>query len=55
MQVLENNNLIIEIKSAGAELNRIFSKNNNTEFLWHGDSKYWGRRSPILFPYSRKT
>lgn len=50
MQVLENNNLIIEVKSAGAELNRIFSKNNNTEFLWHGDSKYWGRRSPVLFP-----
>ncbi|MGL5711709.1 MAG: aldose 1-epimerase family protein [Paraclostridium sp.] len=50
MQVLENNNLILEVKSKGAELCRLFSKKNNTEFLWHGDTKYWGRHSPILFP-----
>ena len=23
---------------------------NGREYLWHGDPKYWGRRSPILFP-----
>lgn len=50
MQVLENNNLIVEVKSVGAELSRIFSKNNNKEFLWHGDACHWGRRSPVLFP-----
>lgn len=50
MQVLENSNLIIEVKSTGAELSRVFSKKNNTEFLWHGDAKHWGRRSPVLFP-----
>lgn len=50
MQLLENNNLIIQVKDIGAELCRIFSKKDNTEYLWNGDSKYWGRHSPILFP-----
>ena len=25
-------------------------KCDGREYLWHGDPKYWGRRSPILFP-----
>lgn len=50
MRILENENLIIESKSLGAELTRIYSKKNNKEILWNGDSKYWGRHSPVLFP-----
>lgn len=50
MYILENENLIIESKSSGAELTRIFSKKLNKEILWNADSKYWGRHSPILFP-----
>lgn len=50
MKTLENNHLIIEINSKGAELSRIFSKKNNSEVLWNGDSKHWGRHSPVLFP-----
>ena len=50
MNKLENDFLIIDTSKAGAELTRIFSKALNKEILWNGDSKYWGRHSPILFP-----
>ena len=50
MNILENDYLIIETNKSGAELTRIFSKKENKEILWNGDSKYWGRHSPILFP-----
>jgi len=50
MNRLENDFLIIETSKSGAELTRIFSKKQNKEILWNGDSKYWGRHSPILFP-----
>ena len=50
MNRLENDFLTIETSKSGAELTRIFSKNQNKEILWNGDSKYWGRHSPILFP-----
>ena len=32
----------------GAELQSL--QCDGREYLWHGDPKYWGRRSPILFP-----
>lgn len=50
MYTLENEGLIIETKSSGAELTRIYSKKYDKEILWNGDKKYWGRQSPILFP-----
>ncbi|MGL5312686.1 MAG: aldose 1-epimerase family protein [Peptostreptococcaceae bacterium] len=50
MNILENNKMTIKINDFGAELCRIYSKENNKEYLWNGDSKYWGRFSPVLFP-----
>lgn len=50
MHTLENNNLLIEINTKGAELSRIYSKTTNKEILWCGDNTHWGRHSPILFP-----
>ena len=47
---LENEQIIIEVNEAGAELNKLYSKKYNLDFLWCGDSKYWGRKSPVLFP-----
>jgi len=48
MEILSNQILEIEIAQHGAELRSI--KKNGTEYLWQGDPRYWGRRSPILFP-----
>lgn len=48
--MLENNNIIIDSKTLGGELTRIYSKKYDKEILWNADKKYWGRHSPILFP-----
>ncbi|MEO6721599.1 MAG: aldose 1-epimerase family protein [Ferruginibacter sp.] len=50
MYTIENDNLIVKINAAGAELNSIVNKPNNMEYLWSGDAKIWGKKSPVLFP-----
>ncbi|HAA8501049.1 TPA_asm: aldose 1-epimerase family protein [Listeria monocytogenes] len=47
---LENEVLLVEMKTSGAELTRIFHKDTGLEYLWNADSKFWGRHSPVLFP-----
>ncbi|EAE7096443.1 aldose 1-epimerase family protein [Listeria monocytogenes] len=47
---LENEVLLVEMKTAGAELTRIFHKDTGLEYFWNADSKFWGRHSPVLFP-----
>lgn len=47
---LENRDIIIEVDSLGAELQKIYSKRQKKDYLWEGDSRYWNKRSPILFP-----
>lgn len=32
----------------------LINKTTGQEFLWHGDPAYWGRTSPILFPFVGK-
>lgn len=41
--------LFAEIETRGAELQRVYNS-NGVDFLWNGDSRYWGRRAPVLFP-----
>ncbi len=41
--------LFAEINSKGAELWRIYDA-DGTDYLWNGDSRFWGRRAPTLFP-----
>lgn len=50
MNILQCKDLIVESSNFGAELTRIYSKKLNREILWNGNSKFWGRHSPILFP-----
>jgi len=38
----------IQVSTTGAELTSLVA--NGREYLWQGDSKFWGRRAPILFP-----
>jgi galactose mutarotase-like enzyme len=49
MEILKNEQLQIQVSEHGAELQSIQDAEGN-EYLWQGDPKYWGRRSPILFP-----
>ena len=52
--VLENEKLRVEIDSYGAELKSVKDKLTNQEYMWQGDPKYWGRTSPVLFPFVGK-
>jgi galactose mutarotase-like enzyme len=49
-QVIENDELIVEILTKGAEIKSVRSKKKNTEYIWQADSKFWNRHAPILFP-----
>ena len=49
--ILENEILCVEIDSFGAELKSVKNKTTNQEYMWQGDPQYWGRTSPILFPF----
>ena len=48
MKTLSNDKITLQIAEHGAELVSI--NVNNTEYLWQGDPKFWGRHSPVLFP-----
>ena len=47
---LENETLYVTLKTQGAELQSIQHKETGREYLWQGDSTYWGGRAPIMFP-----
>ena len=49
METLHNELLTVEVSDLGAELQSI-KDDEGKEYLWQGDDRYWGRRSPILFP-----
>ena len=48
---LENDLLKVEIDSFGAEVKSVIRKDNNREYMWYGNKKFWGRTSPVLFPF----
>ena len=52
---LENEFLCVEIAEMGAEVTRIYDKTEDNEILWEGNSVYWKRHSPVLFPNVGKT
>ena len=47
---IKNSFIKAKIKSFGAELNSLQKIDEDLEYIWQGDSKYWNRHSPILFP-----
>ncbi|MCX6182373.1 MAG: aldose 1-epimerase family protein [Bacteroidetes bacterium] len=47
---IENNWVKVSVKSKGAELSSYFNKQNQTEYIWQADPKFWGKHTPMLFP-----
>ena len=45
---ISRDQLSATIDETGAELQSL--QLNGLEYLWQGDPKYWGKRSPVLFP-----
>lgn len=50
MQTIRNSAMTVTIDELGAQLQSI-TASDGTEYLWNGDSAYWGGRAPNLFPY----
>ena len=48
---LENELIAIEVEEHGAELKSLVRKNTGKEYMWKADPKFWGRTSPVLFPF----
>lgn len=49
--VLENDAIAIAVDSNGAELKSLVCKATGVEYIWKGDSQFWGRSAPVLFPF----
>lgn len=47
--VLSNNDLTITFKELGGEISSI-KDSDGLEYLWQGDTRYWGGQAPVLFP-----
>lgn len=50
MVILENEYLKVEIATMGAEIQRIFNKEEEVDYLWNGNAEFWNGRAPVLFP-----
>ena len=50
LYTLENEYVTVKISDRGAELKSCVSKKDGCEYLWQGESTYWGDTSPWLFP-----
>ena len=48
---LKNGTISVTVDSHGAELKSLKQRDTGTEYMWCGDAKYWGRTSPVLFPF----
>lgn len=49
--VVQNDEMKVGIESLGAELQSLVDKKTGKEYMWSADPAYWGKCSPILFPF----
>lgn len=50
MITIQNEFLSVSISEKGAELNNIYHKHHDLEYLWNADPAFWAKKSPVLFP-----
>lgn len=50
MITLQNDQLTVSVSTKGAELQSIKNPAEGIEYLWQGDTAFWGRKAPVLFP-----
>ena len=50
MFTISNDHLSAMVSEMGAELQSLRDEQTGHEYLWQGDARWWGGRSPILFP-----
>ncbi|MBR1757733.1 MAG: hypothetical protein IJ744_03265 [Lachnospiraceae bacterium] len=47
---IENENILVQINTYAATLERLFNKKTGKEHIWAYDKEYWPRRTSICFP-----
>lgn len=52
--ILENEQIKAEIESLGGELKSLEDKGTGQEYMWEADPAFWGKTSPVLFPFIGK-
>ena len=50
LHTIQNDCMSVTVHETGAQLWSILA-GDGTQYLWQGDSKYWGDRAPNLFPF----
>ena len=50
MFTIENQEIKATVHPKGAELQSLFDKSYELEYMWSGDPAFWGKHSPLLFP-----
>jgi galactose mutarotase-like enzyme len=50
MLTISNQALTVSISAQGAELQSIFNKHTQLEYLWDANPAFWPKKSPALFP-----
>lgn len=50
LHTIENDYLICQIESNGAEIRSLKDKASGEEYIWQIDNSIWGSSSPVLFP-----
>lgn len=50
MLTISNQELTVSISAQGAELQSIFNKQTQLEYLWDANPAFWPKKSPALFP-----
>lgn len=48
---LENEKFLVTVDSFGAEIRSVRRKEDDREYMWQADPAFWGRTSPVLFPF----
>lgn len=49
-KVIKNDVAEVEIKKLGAEVVSFKKIENDCQYIWNGDAKYWSSHAPVLFP-----
>src|SRR4051812_28058769 len=50
MTSIENDILKVSVKTKGAELDSLYNKVTELEYMWSADVNVWPKKSPVLFP-----
>ena len=50
MHSISNDIISIEVSNRGAELQSLYHKQHQIQYMWSADPLFWAKKSPVLFP-----